>query len=143
LIDAQPTEEAQLNDAALPSVLAGQPQEGIIESQDIKIEAHHYCRLEGQSFLSRATLASPPAARVIDEDAAHHLGSQGEEVGTTLQITPTLTHKAQVGLVHQRCRLQGVIGPLVSQMAGRQATQFRIHARQQLVQRRPIAAAPR
>ncbi len=143
LLDAQSTEEAQFDDAALPRVDDRQAHEGIIESNDVEIGGYCDTGVKRQSLLSRSTLPGSATARVIHQDATHHLGGHCEEVGTIPQVPSPLPHEPQVGFMHQCRRLQGVMRPFVSQVASRKATQFGIHGRQQLVQRRPIAAAPR
>jgi hypothetical protein len=56
----------------------------------------------------------PPGG--IDEDAAHGLGGGGEEVIAAVEAL--LADQAQVGLVDQGGRLEGVSGRLLRQLRG-------------------------
>ena len=50
--------------------------------------------------------------RVIHEHPPHHLCRDGEEVRTSLPLHVLLADEANEGLVHERGRLQGMVGPL-------------------------------
>src|SRR5262249_10009626 len=61
------------------------------------------------------------------------LCSDGKEVHPIVPMHRTVTHQAKVGLVHQRCTLQGVIGTLPSQAVSCHATEFIVDQREELL----------
>lgn len=56
------------------------------------------------SAMSRAQML----ARMVDQNAAHDLRSDAKEVGSILPLD-VLIDKLQIGLIHQRGCLQGVV----------------------------------
>jgi hypothetical protein len=89
-----------------------------------------------------AALFGNAIARVVDEDAAHHHRGEPDELRAVGPVDLPLVDQPQVGFVHQRGGLQGVPGPLLTQVAARQSPQFVVDDRKQLVERSLIAAAP-
>ena len=79
---------------------------------------------------------------MIDQDPAHHLRRDTEEMCSILPVTFPLIGKPHVRLVNQGGWLQGVVGPLVAKLSRRNASELGIDKRQQLVERAPIAATP-
>jgi hypothetical protein len=79
---------------------------------------------------------------VIDEDAAHQLGRDSEEVRAAGEARLPLIDELEVRLVDECRRLQGVAGALAPQVARGQAPQLRVDERHQLVERARVAAAP-
>ena len=59
-----------------------------------------------------AALRRVPRAGVIHQDPPHGLGSRAEKMGPILPLHLGAAHQAEICLVDQRGRLQGVIGPL-------------------------------
>jgi len=59
-------------------------------------------------------------ARVIDQDASHHLGCDPEKVCPALPIYRTLLDQLQIGLMHQRGWLQRVVAALAPHVATRE-----------------------
>ena len=78
---------------------------------------------------------------MIDEDAPHRAGGDGEEVTTVLPGHVGLG-EAQEGFVDERGRLQRVRRPLAAHVAARQAVQLRVDERRQLGEGVVVAAAP-
>lgn len=64
---------------------------------------------------------------MVDENMAHHLGSDTEEMCAILPLWRFLTNQTQISLVYQRGALQGVIGTFVPKVLARQATQFAVN----------------
>jgi len=80
--------------------------------------------------------------RVVHEDTAHHAGSDAEEVAAILPLDASLVDETQIRLVHQRRRLQRVIGPLAAKMGAGQPAQLVIDEREKLFLDGRVAAAP-
>jgi hypothetical protein len=102
------------------------------------------CRI---AVLERDSIA--PAAflrvmrsRVIDEDAAHQVRGDREELGAVLPLDPPLIDELQVGLVDEGGGRQGVIGPLPLQVAAGQPSQLRVDGVEQDAARALVALAP-
>jgi hypothetical protein len=70
---------------------------------------------------------------VIDEDAAHHLRGHGEEVRAVVPRGAALVDEAEIELVHQRRRLQGVAGALGVQVPLRDRAQRIVDEAEELV----------
>ena len=56
----------------------------------------------------RSPLVRPLAAGAVNQDAAHGLGSRGEEMCTTIPLLILVADQPQPGLMHQCGRLQRV-----------------------------------
>jgi hypothetical protein len=80
--------------------------------------------------------------RVIDEDAAHHLRCNGQEVGAVLPFHGIPFEQPQIGFVDQSRRLERVAHLLSAQIQPSQAAQFLLDERRQLLQRLGITPAP-
>src|SRR5207244_2535146 len=87
--------------------------------------------------LGSGALAAQPAARVVDEDAAHELRRHREEMGPPLPVDALLVDEVHPRLVHQRRGLQGVLGALAAHHRGGAAAQVVVHDGQQRLDRRP------
>ena len=79
---------------------------------------------------------------VIDEDPAHHLRCDPEEVGAALPVAAALSDQPKVGFVDERGRLQRMSAPLQAKLTRGDPPQFRVDERQQAIESAPIAAAP-
>jgi hypothetical protein len=115
----------------------------------IKRESRHFVRrgdvlgfVEGNTTHAVATLAGAVPSRVIDQDAAHDLRRDTKEMRPILPIDVALVDQSKVHLMNEGRRLQGMVRPLLPQLARGHAAQLRIDERQQPVEGRPVAAAP-
>ena len=110
LLEAQPAEEPQLDDAALPRVQRLERLQRIVERDEIDAGGRR-----GRSAASDSETCSwpPPALRAIarpgdvDEDAAHDLRRDAEEVRPVLPAHVLPVDQPQVGLVDERRRPAG------------------------------------
>ena len=74
------------------------------------------------------------AHRFPHQNPPHRLRRRRKEVPPTIPLLGLLhIHQPQIGLVHQRGRLQRLPRLLVSQLGGGQFAQFVVHQRQQLL----------
>jgi hypothetical protein len=79
---------------------------------------------------------------MVDQDAAHQLGRNTEELCAVLPLCVRLINKSEVNLVYESGGLKSVIPALASHVTGGLVTEFVINERDQLVQRFPVAVAP-
>jgi hypothetical protein len=83
-----------------------------------------------------------PCPGVIDQQVAHLLCGDGEEVGPVLPRHRLTGEQLEVQLVDQRGRLQGVSRPFLLQMPCCQAAQFLVGGSKQALSGLPVAGAP-
>ncbi len=86
-----------------------------------------------------AALLGLVGARVIDEDAAHHLRGDAEEVRAVLPLHLRLIHEPHVRLVDERGGLQRVADALLAQVARGEAPQLAVDDGQQVVEHPAVA----
>ena len=79
---------------------------------------------------------------MLDQDTAHQLRGDCEEMGPILPLHPLVIHQADVGLIDQRACLKVVFGALASHVPVRQAPQFRIDDRRELVEGELVSGTP-
>jgi hypothetical protein len=80
--------------------------------------------------------------RVVDENAAHHVGGNGEKVLPALPGPFLLSQEAQAHFVDERSRLQGMTRGFAPHLMPRDATQVDVQPRDHLVKCVVIAVAP-
>lgn len=99
-VDGEAAEEAELYDAALLGIAAGEPGERGVEFEEVKGRARG-----GVAILVELNLVAGRAfdgavrAGVVDEDLAHEAGGDGDEVGAVLRRGRLLIDEAKVGFV--------------------------------------------
>ncbi len=79
---------------------------------------------------------------MIHQDAAHDIGSEGEEVRAVAPVDGALIHQPDKGLVNQSSSLNGVVGSLPPQVPRGHRAQLVVKQRSQLGEGCLIAAAP-
>lgn len=96
------------------SSIGGQALESLVERQQIDLRLDHRAGDlgEGDGDDAAAPLAGPAPASVVDQDLAHQPRRSAEEVCPVLPARLLSVEKAQVDLVQERRRLQGVTGRL-------------------------------
>ena len=83
-----------------------------------------------------------PAARVIDQDVAHHLRRHREKVRPILPINILRARQPNIRFVDQRRRLQRVTVTLALHVAMRDAPNFVVDERRQPVERGFVTLRP-
>jgi hypothetical protein len=73
-------------------------------------------------------------ARMVNENAPHDLSGDAKKVSTILPAHVSLIHQFEKRFVHERGRLKSVIPPFPTQITAREALQFAIDRRQQLLE---------
>lgn len=114
LVEGEPPEPAQLDDARLTLRELGEAFESLVEREhvdlpDAEVGAGHVVELDPLPLPS--PLGGIASTRVLDEDASHHLGRNGQEVASVVEIGQLLA-ELQEGLVNDRRGLEGVTGLL-------------------------------
>ena len=130
-------EKTQLDDPALLRVDGRETREHLVQREQIDIgRADKDDRvIERDGPLAGSALVGRMGARVIHENPAHRLGGDPEKMGPVLPADRTLIDQPDKGLVDERRRLQGVVGALAPQVAGRQPAQLGVDLRQEPVER--------
>ena len=142
LFHGEAAEIAQFNNTAFLLVYLGELMKRLIQRDKFGAALHGPVDILVQrEFLKiRATLSSPVRARVVNQDTAHHLRRDAEEMGAVLPVDPRLIDQPQVSLVHQGSGLQRVIGAFAAQVVGGKAAQLIVDERQQGVNGFAVAA---
>ena len=83
------------------------------------------------ALLVAALTHSPPAAGLVNENAAHGFGRGGEAKRAVLNLGIRLADQPQPGLMHQRGGLQGLMGRFAGHFGADEVAQLSIHQRQQ------------
>jgi hypothetical protein len=83
------------------------------------------------------------AARVVNEDPAHDLRRNPEEVPVILPVDGVLFDEPEVCLVNERGGLQRVAPTFAAKLSKGDPTPFGVDERQQSIERISIAATPR
>ena len=148
VFDVQAGEVSELDDARLPVVELGEPFECVIQDEHIHrlaLAAPTDCHVgivEREWSHAIATLPCPSAACVIDENAAHELRRDAEEVRTVPPFDAALVDEAEIRLVHQRRRLKGDLIRLAPHRTGCLTMQLGIDGREELLANLLLARPP-
>ena len=126
LFNRESAEVAQLNHTCLLCVDCCQCFERVVERDQFRASFDRSIDIFIQrEFLKiLATLFRIVLARMINQQASHYLCSNSKKMSAILPIHPRLIDEAQVGLVNQGGRLQGVIRPFTPQIIRRKLAQF-------------------
>src|SRR5262249_22632470 len=116
----------RLDDPRGGGFLGGQAVQGVVQLQKPFVVAAggQLKALDGDPW---SELLSP---RGVDQDAAHRLGRGGKEVAAVGELL--IAHQAQVGLVDQGRRVQGLPRLFLGQLGRRQLAQLLVDQRQEL-----------
>ena len=119
LLDAQSGKESQLDDAALAGVKGLEPREQLIQGEQVHCAfgCHGDGVDESHSILDPSAFDPLTRARMVDEDAAHGLRGNPEEVRAILPAYVSLVHQSKERFVDEGCRLQSVIATFAAKVA--------------------------
>ena len=81
-------------------------------------------------------------ACMVDENAPHQLGRNGEEVAFVFPLNMLLFDEPEVGFIYQCGGLKGVVGPLSKQIGSSQAAKFVIDERNEGFASLSVTPAP-
>jgi len=130
LLDRAAGEVAQLNHLRLLRIQRAEPHERLVQRQQVDAVG---VRLPGRRRLGvahrdagapAATLLGTLLPRVVQQDASHGQCGGTEEVGPVIEPGRVAAREPQPGFVHQRGRLQRVVGPFLPQVGARQGPQL-------------------
>src|SRR5450759_955818 len=79
---------------------------------------------------------------MADEDPAHHLRAESEEMSSVLPVNSLNIYQAKEGFVDQRGGLKGVLLALALHAPLGDSLELGVDNRRQLVERLPVARAP-
>jgi hypothetical protein len=144
LLQGESSEEAQFHYAALPGIDFGESIQSIVERYDVHVfsPGRHRHRLQRELAGIAAAFPCRVAAGIVDENLAHEVSGNREEMGAALPLRRLEPDHAQVSLMHERGTLQGVAGPLPLQLRVREATQFSIDKGQQDIECVAVSVPP-
>ena len=121
LVDGQAAEEPQFDDAGLIGVQLFELLERPVEIE--RIDGVDSPAGRGQGVIEvewqapTTSLLPEVTAGVVDEDAPHQLGGDGEEVASVLPVDGPLAEQLQVRLIDDSGGLKVVVAPLTRELA--------------------------
>ena len=121
---------------------ARQRVHGVVERHQVRaLAAHDGCLFQGDVLHATPALqvATPG---VVHQNAAHHLGRNGEEMGAILPLHALIIHQAPVGFIDQGRGLEAVAGALMFHVAARQTVELVVNDGGQPVEGALVSAAP-
>ena len=144
LLVVETAKVSQLNYLAAPRILFGQALQRFVQTN--QFAALFWS--DGGNFLERdllratASLCVSMSPRVVDQDAPHYLRRDREEVRTIRPVHILLINQTDVGFIDQGSGLKCVVFPLPAHVTARQAVEFVVDQRVQLVQSGLLPLAP-
>ena len=142
--DCEPAECPKLDDSGQSGVDLLQAIQRLIERKDgdLRLARRRPCFVDGHTANAVAPLDRVVPTSVVDQDPAHDLCRDAEEVRPILPVHLALVDEPDVDLVNERRRLKGVVSPLAAKLARGRAAKLCVNEREQLIERSPIAATP-
>ena len=86
-----------------------------------------------------AALLRARTVGVVDQNLAHRPGRDGEKMGAVLPLRIGLVGQAQISLIDQRGRLQGVIRAFSRHIMMRETPQIFVNEGRELIERAPVS----
>jgi hypothetical protein len=142
-VDAEAAEEAEFDDFGLAGVEGGEAFEGFVEGEDVFV----FLGGEGDGFIeddaraASAALVALVGAGVVDKDAAHGLGGDGEEVRLALPVDARLIDELHVGFVDEGGRLEGVVVAFLGEVMAGEGAEFIVDEGEEFVSGTTVSAA--
>jgi tetratricopeptide (TPR) repeat protein len=145
LFDREPAEEAQLDDSRRTLAQGLELRQRVIEQHEFfrPLGERQALLVERQGQHAAATLLRRLCSRVIDADLTHGAAGDRKEVPAVAPLRTRRAEKLEVGLVHERGRLERVAVTGMTELAMRQRSQLRVDDRKQPVERVVIPFADR
>lgn len=143
-LEGEPGEVALFDDGCGARIGSGEAIEGVIESEEL---AGGLVAEEGSDVVDRneirvrAALLALSRACIVDEDAAHGLGGDGEEMAAVLGVEFFTFGETQIGFVYECGRTERVTGPFVSELSVSEDAEFVVDEGQESWQRLRIIVA--
>ena len=129
----QAGEEAELDHLGLDRIMRGETGQSLIKGRQVLRRPHHRLGTIQVDAPPLAAMFVPLlAAGVLHQDAAHGLGTGGEEMATMVPVVATGgANEPEVGFVNESRWLQGVPRRLVGRPGGGEAAQLVVDQRQE------------
>src|SRR5690606_24847888 len=136
LLEREPGEVAALDDADPAGALLGEAFERVVYREEL---LQGYVGLggvagEGEADVLAAALVGALLPGVVHQHAAHGRGGGAEEVGAALPADVLVADEAEVGLVDEPRRVEGVAGALVAQPGARHLAELLVDRREEPVE---------
>ena len=143
LLDRQPAEVAELDDAFLARAEGRHSFERLVHRQHVDLfgAVGRDVLDQRDAYQTAATLVGPARPRQVHEDPSHDAGRRSEEVGPTQPPGLSLIDESDVGLVHEGGRLQRMACRFTTHVCCRQASEFVVEEGYELVERLSPAVA--
>ena len=106
-----------------------------------RVGLHLDCRVQGNAVGGAATVGGYPCPGVVDQNPAHGLRNQREEVSPVGKLDFGTADQLQIDFVHQRSRPQRMARALLAQVPPGNAMQIGIHGVHQFAARRFVSGA--
>ena len=139
-LDGQASEEPQHHQVAQTRVDGRELAQRGVEVEQVHVRRRRRAdRVRERHLQAGATpFGGRMGAGMIHQDLPHHARGNREEVRAVLPAHAAQVHQAQVRLVDEGGRSQGVVGPLRAQSPARDPTQILVHNCDQPAVRGPI-----
>jgi len=120
LVKGQSAKEMQFHDSTGPGVQCVQAFHGLVQNDHIDYIGlpRGHMVVEGDLLLNASALGRAAFARVIDQNLAHVLGSEGEEVDPIPPRDILLSSETLPSFMDQSSGLESMIRPLTPHIAG-------------------------
>ena len=141
-----PAKVVHLDDLGQRGLLALERLERAVEIQQLEflrstLVADFDVRVPGNRRLSPAALGRGVRTCVVDQHLPHHPRHQRQKMRAIGEVRIGIVKQLDEGFVDERCRLQGVTGPLAAHERPRNPLQLALHQRHQLVEGGVVALA--
>jgi hypothetical protein len=143
-VQREPAEVPQFHDTTLSRVEFRQTVQQVVQSNDVQVGLRgKQCgaiELHAHPAAGAFPHLSPPG--VVDEDPAHHLGRQREELRPVLPRQSSLLDESKIRFVNERGRLQRVARFFSSEVCTGAPAQIPVHQRDKALARGIVASGP-
>jgi hypothetical protein len=135
LFDGEATEVAHLDDLGLARVELLEAGEGIFKKEDLggSFLGDGEAFVEVDADLFASAHGGVALAGVVDEDAAHDVGGEADEVSVVLPLDIFLLGDTEVGLVDEGGGLESVVAALAAHIALGEAVELGVDEGEELV----------
>jgi hypothetical protein len=144
LVEREPAEEPELDDARLPCAQPRQVVERIVQRDEVASRVVGVVQVAIERHLRGATaaLGRLDGAGVINEDAPHQLRGERKELRPTFESQPARLAQTHERLVDERRRLQRMVGALATEIRLRNTAQLRVDRGRGAVEGVAVALLP-
>ena len=143
-LDVESREVPELDKLRLKWVDPAELLEGIVECENVeRVVCIVWDLFQTHARRAAAALVSETLARVINEDATHHVCSYSEKLRAILPVSGALIDEAQVRLVNQSGGLKGMAVRFPAHCVRGDTAQLVVYERYELIRRSTVALTPR